>query len=186
MLRYAISDRRLFLGSDREQQQRLVQQAELLAREGVDYFQVREKDLQNDALLALACAVRDAVRSTGAAMQVVLNGPRSVSESAGVAWHRTASDDNNGEACLSCSVHSAEQVAAQRLHASLLLFAPIFGKTVQGQGVLPGVGLNRLQAAVEHAGTTPVLALGGVTMQNAEVCMRAGAAGIAGIRLFLR
>ena len=186
MLRYAISDRTLFAGDDRTRHARLLQQAVSLAREGVDYFQLREKDLDEAALFALTSAVRDAVRSTGASMQVVLNGPHSLSERAGVGWHRSAGPAPGSAHSLSCSVHTFDEVTQQRTQASLLLFAPVFGKSVAGEPVQPGVGLQHLRSAVEHAAGTPVLALGGITLQNAPLCIEAGASGIAGIRLFLR
>jgi thiamine-phosphate pyrophosphorylase len=185
MLRYAISDRSLFAGSEDSRREHLVQQAATLALEGVDCFQIREKDLPDEDLLALTLAVRQAVASTGTAMQVVLNGPRHLAEQAGVAWHRD-STGNLGQPCYSASVHTLDEIDQQRALASLLLFAPVFGKTVRGTSVQSGVGLERLRAAVERAAGTPVLALGGVTLQNAPLCLAAGAYGIAGIRLFQR
>ena len=83
-------------------------------------------------------------------------------------------------------MHTPDEIEKQRTSTSLLLFAPVFGKTVAGETVQPGAGLQYVRDAVEHAANTPVLALGGVTLQNAQLCMDAGAAGIAGIRLFLR
>ena len=66
-----------------------------------------------------------------------------------------------------------------------MVFAPVFEK-----GGERGVGLEALRAAcraspdASPAVTLPVLALGGVTLDNAQACLEAGAAGIAGIRLF--
>ena len=66
-----------------------------------------------------------------------------------------------------------------------MVFAPVFEK-----GGQRGVGLEALRAAcraspeASPAVTLPVLALGGVTLDNAQACLEAGAAGIAGIRLF--
>jgi thiamine-phosphate pyrophosphorylase len=60
------------------------------------------------------------------------------------------------------------------------LFAPVFEKKD-----LPSaqpVGLEALHRACQNR--IPVLALGGVTLANARRCLDAGAAGIAGIRLF--
>ncbi len=189
MLRYAISDRRLFPGGEQERKERLILQAVALAYEGVDFFQLREKDLDDAALFALTTAVRDAVHATGTVMQVVLNGPRQLSTRAGVGWHCTAGlleQPSDSTHCVSCSVHTLDEVEQQRTRASLLLFAPVFDKTVASQPVQPGAGLEALARAVERARGTPVLALGGVTLQNAPLCLASGAAGVAGIRLFLR
>ena len=70
----------------------------------------------------------------------------------------------------------------------MLLFAPVFGKWVDGIEVVPGLGpelgLELLRLACLAAEDTPVLALGGVTAANAAECLKVGAAGIAGIRTF--
>jgi thiamine-phosphate pyrophosphorylase len=44
--------------------------------------------------------------------------------------------------------------------------------------------MDKLQEACDAADRTPVLALGGVTWPRAELCIEAGASGVAGIRLF--
>jgi thiamine-phosphate pyrophosphorylase len=68
--------------------------------------------------------------------------------------------------------------------ADAILFAPVFEKIVAGQTITPGQGIDRLRAACLAASPIPVYALGGVTPENARSCLDAGAAGIAGIRLF--
>ncbi|MDQ2856181.1 MAG: thiamine phosphate synthase, partial [Acidobacteriota bacterium] len=46
------------------------------------------------------------------------------------------------------------------------------------------LGLEKLAEVTTTLAPFPVLALGGVTVDNARDCLRAGAAGIAGISLF--
>ena len=79
------------------------------------------------------------------------------------------------------SCHSPEDVQqASDNGADLALFAPVFEK--QTLPATKPAGLEALQAACRH--TIPVLALGGITLENASTCLTAGAAGIAAIRLF--
>ncbi len=81
---------------------------------------------------------------------------------------------------LSVSCHSASELRrAKQEGADIALFAPVFEKAGT-----PGVGLAALRDACQAAGGMPVLALGGVTAENARACLEAGAAGIAAIRLF--
>jgi thiamine-phosphate pyrophosphorylase len=82
---------------------------------------------------------------------------------------------------VSVSCHSPEEVAqAAASQATLALFAPVFEKK-DAPAVQPS-GLEKLRQACREK--IPVLALGGVTLQNARSCLQAGAAGIAAIRLF--
>jgi thiamine-phosphate pyrophosphorylase len=64
----------------------------------------------------------------------------------------------------------------------LVLFSPVFEK-LAGPPATPQ-GLQALHRACAAAEAIPVLALGGVTSINAQDCLAAGAAGVAGIRLF--
>ena len=64
--------------------------------------------------------------------------------------------------------------------ADFAVLAPIFEKV---QTEAKGIGLEALREASSTDGF-PVLALGGVRLDNAGACLWAGAAGVAGIRLF--
>jgi thiamine-phosphate pyrophosphorylase len=64
--------------------------------------------------------------------------------------------------------------------ANFAVFGPVFEKK-DAPGSLPA-GLETLREACRA--DIPVLALGGITLNNARSCLEAGAAGIAAIRLF--
>jgi len=88
------------------------------------------------------------------------------------------------DAVIGVSTHSAEEVAYAESHgADFAVFGPVFEKDQQ----LSSEGLERLRNVCHRprvGSPMPVLALGGVTLHNARQCLEAGAAGIAGIRLF--
>jgi thiamine-phosphate pyrophosphorylase len=99
---------------------------------------------------------------------------------------------SNATPIISVSCHSTADVeAARAAGATLALFAPVFEKALPGVPALAGQGLESLTAACRAARQPgphveiPVLALGGVTLENAAQCVAAGAAGIAAIRLFV-
>ena len=79
------------------------------------------------------------------------------------------------------SCHSEDDVRrAAADYADFAVFAPVFEKR-DTPNAKPA-GLAELHRACQH--NIPVLALGGITIENAASCLQVGAAGIAGIRLF--
>jgi thiamine-phosphate pyrophosphorylase len=102
-------------------------------------------------------------------------------------YHKTKDDP-----AISVSCHTVADILAARAGGvSLALFAPVFEKALPGAPALAGQGLESLAEACTVGRQSapqpelPVLALGGVTLENAAECVAAGAAGIAAIRLFL-
>jgi len=89
-------------------------------------------------------------------------------------------------AVISVSCHNPAEVreaaidGADLAGADLALFAPVFEKKYFPN--TSPLGLEALHQACQHR--IPVFALGGVTLDRAAACLEAGAAGIAGIRLF--
>jgi len=199
MLLYAITGRRLSPGDEQERRDRLVSLASEWARGGVEYIQVREKDLAPAELLALARRIVAAVRMAGGATRVLVNGPAEVALEAGADGVHLPGSALAGEAdgaremyrrsgreaVVSRACHSVEEVLAAR-DASLIVFAPVFEKVIGLENeAYQGVGLGILSEACRAAAPIPVVALGGVTSENVTGCVAAGAAGVAGIRLFL-
>jgi thiamine-phosphate pyrophosphorylase len=162
-----------------------------LASEGVEFLLLREKDLAAGELAQICWRIVDEVAVSGT--KVLVARRLDVALACGAdGVHLSAAP---GEltvkqvrevfpsAVVSVSCHTLDDV--RRAHgASMVLFGPIFGKTVDGVEVVAGVGLERLQQACLAAGQMPVFALGGVTEANAADCIAAGAAGVAAIRMF--
>ncbi len=200
MLRYAITDRFGYRSDDDfgddYRQERLVVEAGRWAAEGIEFVQVREKELGAGELTELTRRVMAAVRSVGGSKtKVLVNSRVDVALAAGAdGVHLTS---RAGEltvaqvrtvfagAVVGVSCHSVEEVEqASKAGADLIVFGPVFEKRMEGRVVQRGTGVEVLRRACAVANGVPVLALGGVTMEVADECLEAGAAGIAGIRLF--
>jgi len=88
------------------------------------------------------------------------------------------------EFLIGVSTHSLETARdARDSGADFALFGPVF-ETDSKRGFGPPQGLNKLQQVTSELQSFPVVAIGGITLDNAESCFAAGASGIAGIRLF--
>jgi thiamine-phosphate pyrophosphorylase len=208
MFRYAITSRTLFPGNSDQQQAALLQQAARWAADGIDIIQLREKDLPAATLAHLARQILETIRQASgpnrgpnaSPTKLLINSRPDVAlATAAHGVHLTSSTNQltptqvrqlYAEAHLpppvvTVSCHTQPDIDQARNHqADAILYAPIFEKTIANQPISPGQGLDRLRAACKSATPIPIYALGGVTLENAPLCLQAGAAGIAGIRLF--
>lgn len=194
-----ITDRRQFPGNGADQERRLLAKIGECAAAGVDLVQLREKDLSSRDLARLAIKAVDGLPA-GSATRLLINARTDVSLSCGAhGVHLPAGDlpasevrviwDRAGrtEAVIGVSTHTPEEVALAEAHgADFAVFGPVFEK----DGRKNVEGLVKLRAACDRprraAAFMPVLALGGITLENAATCFAAGASGIAAIRLFQR
>ena len=189
MLLYYITDRTQFAGDEVSRRAAVLHKIAEAARCGVDFIQLRERDLSGRELEVLARDAVRAVRDNSSHTQLLINARTDVAIAGGAdGVHLRSSDVKPSEAraawglrsaaVISVSCHSPGDVArAVAEMADLAVLAPVFEK--QGSSA---VGLNVLRAACEYP--IKALALGGVTLENARACTEAGAAGVAGIRLF--
>ena len=206
LLLYYITDRTAFPGDEAMRCRRLLEKIAEAARHGVDYIQLREKDLSARELESLA---REAIRIIGqagnrATNHLLINSRTDVAlATAAAGVHLPANDVSPTEVraawqgkcgagaiareispqapLVAVSCHSPQEVTqAASNSATFAVFAPVFEK--KDTPTAHPTGLDALHQACRAK--LPVLALGGVTLQNAESCLQAGAAGIAAIRLF--
>lgn len=160
----------------------------------LDCIQIREKDLSAREMLELS---RQAVAAAGATTKILVNDRLDVALSAGTAgvhlggesapvaevvrWCRAGHAP--AEFLIGASCHSlAEVLAAEGSGADYVFFGPVFATPSKLPYGAPQ-GIKRLAEVCRQA-RIPVIAIGGVTAENADDCLRAGAAGIAAIRLF--
>jgi thiamine-phosphate pyrophosphorylase len=159
----------------------------------VDYIQIREKDLSAHDVEALAMLALNRIRLVGSNSRLLINSRIDVAIAVGATGvHLPASDMSPAQArkkllqsgisqpVIAVSCHSVEDVIRARQDgADFVVFGPVFEKSGKN-----GVGLDRLREACAAAGEMSVLALGGVTPENAPHCVEVGVAGVAGIRMF--
>ena len=201
MLLYYITDRRAFPGGDVEQRNALLRQIASAARAGVDYIQLREKELAPHDLEWLAGEAIRAVRDNSAITKLLINSRTDVALACAADGVHLASDElaasevralwskcSDREPIIGVSAHSlADMQRAKSDGADFAVLAPIFEKVQIGA---KGIGLDALREACSAvresspAGRFAVLALGGVNLANARDCLHAGADGVAAIRLF--
>lgn len=192
MLLYYITDRKQFPGGEGQQLAQLLAKVAEAADAGVDYIQLREKDLSSRELERLAGMALDVVRKNGSKSRLLINSRTDVALAVGADGVHLRSSDISPtdvrriwriagaatEPVVAVSCHSENEVrSAKAAGADFVVFGPVFGK-----GDTHGTAVEGLRAACAHE--IPVCALGGVTVDNASSCTDVGAAGIAGIRLF--
>jgi thiamine-phosphate pyrophosphorylase len=208
MLLYYITERNQFPGSDADRRAALRRKIAEAALAGVDYIQLREKDLAPRELERLARDAVKIVRENSQTTRLLVNSRTDIALGSGADGVHLPGNDlpasevralwmkcTDRDPVIGVSAHSAADVRYAAAHgATFAVLAPIFG-TEKAQASIPGIGLAALREAcaalaspadleAPYRGGFCVLALGGVTLTNAEACMRAGAAGVAGIRLF--
>jgi thiamine-phosphate pyrophosphorylase len=192
-----ITDRSQFSGNESARRHRLLEKITEAARYGVDFIQLREKDLTTRELELLAHEVVRAVRENCfSTSQLLINSRTDVGLAIGADGVHLRSDDiftsdvrkilnyqgrgARARFTIGVSCHSINEVRQAVSHADFVVYGPIFQeKTVSERGAIGVEALH--QACLEKI---PVLALGGITVENAGACLQAGAGGIAGIRLF--
>jgi thiamine-phosphate pyrophosphorylase len=197
-----VTDRhRLAAAHPAEELEMLLNKIGAAAEAGVDWIQIREKDLsgKDSRSLTREALLRTAKSSVGktSPTRIIVNDRLDVAlaERAGgvhlgekslpVAEARRLVE-NRGEKrdfLMGVSCHSLEAAcAAASGGADYLFFGPVFATPSKAAFGAP-LGLEGL-AEVCRAVCIPVLAIGGMTIANSTACWAAGASGIAAIRLF--
>lgn len=155
-------------------------------RRQVDLIQIREKDLPARELCELARAACKLAQ--GSSTHILVNTRADIALTAGA---RGVHLPGNGLSPASVrriagsgllivvSCHTPEELLKSESEgADMAVFGPVFDS---GDKIGQGVDALRMAVAAVHM---PVLALGGVNGGNFDQCIAAGAAGIAGIRIF--
>jgi thiamine-phosphate diphosphorylase len=182
--------RRLSTGADAID--RLIELVEAAVDAGIDLIQVRERDLDARALVSLVR--RCLVAAEGSSTKVVVNDRTDVAAAAGAAGVHLRGDSIGVRAVRSLlgdaavigrSVHTADDARlASEAGADYLIFGTMFQTSSKDDGH-PVATFDQLREACDAAAGVPVLAIGGITVERAAGLGRSGAAGIAGVGLFV-
>jgi thiamine-phosphate pyrophosphorylase len=149
---------------------------------GVDFIQIREKDVSARELFEFTLAVLE-TRESGVrkalGTRIVVNARADVAFACGadgVHLPTAAPVETLPGLLVIRSCHTLEEIG--NAEADFVTFGPVFATPGKGNPV----GLQALKTACGLG--KPVFALGGINWDNASACVEAGAVGIAGIRLF--
>jgi thiamine-phosphate pyrophosphorylase len=189
-----VTDRRSLAATAELAETLQLQKIEGAAKAGVDWIQIREKNLSVRKLAELA---EHAILRAGSGSAILVNDRVDVAcavIAAGVhlGEHSLPANEARRLVSLRCprenfivgvSTHSLEAgMEAEQAGADYVIFGPVHETPSKARFGRPQ-GVQRLREVCKRL-TIPVLAIGGITLENAGDCFAAGAAGIAAIRLF--
>jgi thiamine-phosphate pyrophosphorylase len=153
---------------------------------GAPLIQVRAKQLASGAFLALCDTVVAAAESYRVA--VIVNDRVDLAAMSGAAGVHVGQEDVppagarrilGDRAIVGYSTHTPAQIeAAAHEPISYLAIGPVFGTRTKDTGY-DAVGLDRVAEAVRLSRGTPVVAIGGITLETAPAVVAAGASGVA-------
>jgi thiamine-phosphate pyrophosphorylase len=158
--------------------------AGLLFRSGARFLQLRAKDEPDRTVLDLAEAL---VVSRPKDALLIVNDRTDLAVMAGASGVHVGQDDLavsevrkiGPELLVGVSTHTADQLdAAADSTADYIAIGPVFGTATKDTGY-SAVGLELVRYAARVAGGRPVVAIGGITAENAPQVVAAGAAAVA-------
>lgn len=174
-----------------EEFQNILRQVSAAVAAGIQLIQIREKRLTAQVLFELTAAV--VALADGSSTRVLVNDRADIAAGAGAdGVHLTTRSlapevirkSFGAEFLIGASTHSRAEVrVACEQGADFAVFGPIF-PTASKEKYGEPLGPKRLSRAVEGLPSFPLIALGGISLENANQCLRAGASGIAGITLY--
>jgi len=178
-----------------EEFRNILQQVSAAVVAGIHLVQIREKQLTARVLFELTTAVVAIAR--GSSTRVLVNDRADIAASAGAdgvhLTTRSLTPDVIRKAfganfLIGASTHSlAEARVARRDGADFAVFGPIFPSSAPSpakEKYGPPLGAGKLIEAARELAPFPLIALGGISIENVKDCLSAGASGIAGITLF--
>ena len=154
-------------------------------------IQIRERDLSARRLFRLADKAAEIARFKGA--RVLVNDRADVAASIEAGVHLTTRSIPadvvrrafGAKMLIGASTHSLDEAkAAEQGGADFIVYGPVFetdSKRIYG----PPLGVGELETVASHI-QIPVLALGGISLENFRQVLDAGAAGVAAISLFVK
>lgn len=177
--------------SSTEEFSRVLELTEAAVKAELDLLQIREKRLNTRVLFELASRAASITHAT--TTRLLINDRADVALAAGAdGVHLTTHSVPvevvrrafGPEFVIGSSTHSvAEAVDASNGGADFIVFGPVF-ETLSKRGYGEPVGIDALAEVVSRLPGFPVLALGGIELDNVAGCARTGATGVAAITMF--
>jgi len=170
--------------------QQILQLVEAGVAARVPLFQIREKTLSGRALYELTAHAVEITR--GSDTRLLVNDRSDIARAAGAdGVHLTSQSlpaailraTYGPDFLIGVSTHSLDEArAAQAGGADFVVFGPVFETESKREFGEPQ-RLNKLEQVTSELRDFPVVAIGGITLDNVRACFDAGARGVAAIRL---